>query len=76
MTDPVIELNEEPEAAGAGARRDAHRMDRCQRRRAGGDDGVETETTARTIATFDRDTFIDYRARRPIMELRDGVNTG
>jgi len=30
----------------------------------------------RTIATFDDDTFIDYRARRPVMELRDGVNTG
>ncbi len=25
--------------------------------------------------TFDDDTFIDYRARRPMMELRDGVNT-
>ena len=25
---------------------------------------------------FDTDTFIDYRARRPIMQLRDGVNTG
>lgn len=27
------------------------------------------------VATFDSDTFIDYRARRPVMELRDGVNT-
>ena len=27
------------------------------------------------IARFDDDTFIDYRARRPTMELRDGVNT-
>ncbi len=36
---------------------------------------IETESGARTIATFDRDTFIDYRARRPIMELRDGLNT-
>ena len=27
------------------------------------------------LATFDGDTFIDYRARRPVMELRDGVNT-
>jgi hypothetical protein len=33
------------------------------------------ELGARTIATFDDDTFIDYRARRPVMELRDGVNT-
>ncbi|HEY8092129.1 MAG TPA: PAC2 family protein [Acidimicrobiales bacterium] len=36
---------------------------------------LEDELGARTIATFDGDTFIDYRARRPIMELRDGVNT-
>jgi hypothetical protein len=27
------------------------------------------------ILTFDGDTFIDYRARRPTMELRNGVNT-
>ena len=31
--------------------------------------------TAAPLATFDGDTFIDYRARRPTMELRDGVNT-
>jgi len=35
---------------------------------------IESETSARTIARFDRDTFIDFRARRPVMELRDGVN--
>ncbi len=28
------------------------------------------------VATFDPDRFIDYRARRPIMHLVDGVNTG
>lgn len=28
-----------------------------------------------TLATFDGDTYIDYRARRPTMELREGVNT-
>jgi hypothetical protein len=33
------------------------------------------ESAARTIGVFDGDTFIDYRARRPVMELRDGVNT-
>ena len=33
----------------------------------------ECETTL--LATFDGDAFIDYRARRPTMELRDGVNT-
>jgi len=33
------------------------------------------ETAAKPLLTFDADTFIDYRARRPTMELRDGVNT-
>jgi PAC2 family len=36
---------------------------------------LEKELAARPIATFDPDTFIDYRARRPTMMLRDGVNT-
>ncbi len=36
---------------------------------------IETESDAKTIVTFDGDTFVDYRARRPTMELRDGVNT-
>lgn len=27
------------------------------------------------LATFDSDLFVDYRARRPTMELREGVNT-
>lgn len=29
-----------------------------------------------TVATFDTDTLLDHRARRPIMHLVDGVNTG
>lgn len=33
------------------------------------------DTNAKTLLTFDADEFIDYRARRPTMELRDGVNT-
>ncbi len=37
---------------------------------------LESECNASTIAVFDGDTYIDYRARRPTMELRDGVNTG
>src|SRR5215213_11415628 len=37
---------------------------------------VANATGARTVATFDGDTFIDYRARRPVMQLREGVNTG
>jgi proteasome assembly chaperone (PAC2) family protein len=36
---------------------------------------IESASVARTMAIFDSDTFIDYRARRPTMELRDGVNT-
>jgi len=35
---------------------------------------LDEECHATTIATFDGDTFIDYRARRPTMQLRDGVN--
>jgi PAC2 family len=37
---------------------------------------VRKATGGRTIATFDTDTFIDYRARRPVLQLREGVNTG
>lgn len=36
---------------------------------------IDSQVSARTIVTFDPDTYIDYRARRPVMELRDGVNT-
>jgi hypothetical protein len=36
---------------------------------------LETELAARPVATFDADTFIDYRARRPTLQLREGVNT-
>jgi len=36
---------------------------------------LDTACAATTLATFDGDTFIDYRARRPTMELRDGLNT-
>lgn len=35
---------------------------------------IESETAARTIATFDADAFIDFRARRPTMEIREGRN--
>ena len=75
MTDPVVELIEQPELRdpvlvvmlqgwidASGAAMAAMTA-------------LESETKARTIARFDRDTFIDYRARRPIMELRDGVNS-
>jgi proteasome assembly chaperone (PAC2) family protein len=36
---------------------------------------LKKATNAHLVATFDTDTFIDYRARRPIMELREGLNT-
>jgi proteasome assembly chaperone (PAC2) family protein len=34
----------------------------------------QVETT--TIATFDADQLLDHRARRPVMRLENGVNTG
>ncbi len=36
---------------------------------------VSTECETVPLVRFDDDTFIDYRARRPTMELRDGLNT-
>jgi hypothetical protein len=36
---------------------------------------AQGEWSMRPLATFDGDAFIDYRARRPTMELRDGLNT-
>jgi proteasome assembly chaperone (PAC2) family protein len=36
---------------------------------------VETECGATPLVAFDDDVFIDYRARRPMLELRNGVNT-
>lgn len=38
-------------------------------------EAVRSGIQARTLATFSSDTFIDYRARRPTMELREGINT-
>lgn len=35
---------------------------------------IEEHCNMAPLATFDSDSFIDYRARRPIMELREGVN--
>lgn len=35
---------------------------------------AQEEWSVRRLVTFDGDAFIDYRARRPTMELRDGVN--
>lgn len=38
-------------------------------------DVLMEESHSSRLITFDADTFIDFRARRPVMELRDGVNT-
>ena len=38
-------------------------------------EALAKECETAPVARFDDDTFIDYRARRPTMELRDGVNT-
>ena len=35
---------------------------------------LQEESAVRPLATFDGDAFIDYRARRPTMELREGIN--
>lgn len=35
-------------------------------------DGIDTYP----VATFDTDVLLDHRARRPVMHLADGVNTG
>lgn len=36
---------------------------------------LDAACDTKTLTVFDGDTFIDYRARRPTMELREGVNT-
>ncbi len=41
----------------------------------GAADAVDLACDASPIIRFDDDTYIDYRARRPILELRDGVST-
>lgn len=41
---------------------------------AGAAQTIENDCSLRTIATFDGDAFLDYRARRPVMQLRDGVS--
>lgn len=37
---------------------------------------LDGSLNAKTIVTFDPDLFLDFRARRPVMQLREGVNTG
>ncbi|NQY55155.1 MAG: PAC2 family protein [Ilumatobacteraceae bacterium] len=56
----VVMLTGWIDAAGAGAAAAEAVSDGCN---------------AAPIARFDDDTFIDFRARRPTLELRDGLNT-
>ena len=35
---------------------------------------IESQIDPLPVATFDPDVFIDYRARRPTMEIREGRN--
>ena len=63
MTDPVLLVNLVGwiDASGAGASAVEH---------------IASKTGAVEVIEFDGDTFVDFRARRPVMEIRDGVNTG
>lgn len=36
---------------------------------------IEAQMDPLPVASFDTDVFIDYRARRPVMEIRDGKNS-
>ena len=38
-------------------------------------EAIKHESRAQVVAAFDDDTYIDYRARRPIMAVREGLNT-
>jgi hypothetical protein len=38
-------------------------------------EAIEDDAAASPIAEFDDDVYVDFRARRPIMELRDGLNS-
>ena len=38
-------------------------------------DAIEDDSAASPIVEFDDDVYVDFRARRPIMELREGLNS-
>jgi hypothetical protein len=38
-------------------------------------DAIQDEADLSPVAEFDDDTYVDYRARRPVMELRDGLHS-
>lgn len=41
----------------------------------GAADALDEACQASPIVRFDDDTYVDYRARRPTLELRDGIST-
>ena len=38
-------------------------------------DAIEDDIAASPVAEFDDDVYVDFRARRPVMELREGLNS-
>jgi hypothetical protein len=38
-------------------------------------EAIEDEAEASPVAEFDDDVYVDYRARRPVMELREGLHS-
>ncbi len=38
-------------------------------------DAIDDDIAASPVAEFDDDVYVDFRARRPVMELRDGLNS-
>jgi hypothetical protein len=38
-------------------------------------EAIESEGEASPVAEFDDDLYVDYRARRPVMELREGLHS-
>ncbi len=38
-------------------------------------DAIQDEGAASPVAEFDDDTYVDFRARRPVMELREGLHS-
>lgn len=41
----------------------------------GAAEALSEASAANPVATFDDDIYLDFRARRPVMELRDGLNS-
>ena len=65
---------EAPAPPGAGERRPSG--GEATRGDAGGDEGAPHQPGLLHIAAFDADDLVDHQARRPTMQLVDGVNVG